>query len=204
MMELEKIYRGMDNGAETIQGNFENTVTKTSNQDISGTKNFLEVPLLAGMKLLDEGNFQLSIVDGKEGQLSGTALNGKIVGFGNTVGNLLGSSGQIPVTVNKTTHEAVVNKDGYYAILIQSWCQPSGTVDGFWYYNFVKNGVRAGGEDRIAGWGSNAWKNRNDGFGIYCGRLKKGDRLGAIIETSISGQIISCGLKTAIFIRLQD
>lgn len=203
-MELEKIYRGMENGAETIQENFENTVTKTSDQDISGSKNFIQSPLFAGMKLLDEGNFQMSVIDGKEGQLSGTALNGKIVGFGNTVSNLLGTSGQIPVTVNKTTHEAIVNKDGYYAILIQSWCQPSGTVDGYWYYNFAKNGARAGGEDRIAGWGSNAWKNRNDGFGIYCARLKKGDRLGATIETSITGQIISCGVKSAIFIRLQD
>ncbi|MGX7148376.1 hypothetical protein [Enterococcus ureasiticus] len=203
-MVLEKIYRGMENGAETIQGNFEEVVTKNDDQEISGVKNFLKSPLVTGMKLVDEGNFQISVIDGKEGQLSGTALNGKLVGFGNTVGNLLGDTGQIPVTVNKTTHEAIVNTDGYYAILIQSWCQPVGTVDGFWYYNFVKNGVRAGGEDRIAGWGSNAWKNRNDGFGIYCSRLKKGDRLGAIIETSITGQILSCGIKTAAFIRLQD
>lgn len=47
-MELEKIYRGMENGAETIQGNFENTVTKTSDQDITGSKNFIQAPLFAG------------------------------------------------------------------------------------------------------------------------------------------------------------
>lgn len=56
-MDLEKVYRGMSDGAETIEANFkkisEGVIEKDGNQDITGQMNFEKEPTVNGKAMFD-------------------------------------------------------------------------------------------------------------------------------------------------------
>ncbi|MFD2388470.1 hypothetical protein [Enterococcus rivorum] len=52
-MTFKKIYRGMENGAETIQENFSAAVSKTDDETISGVKDFRDGLKMKGVTLID-------------------------------------------------------------------------------------------------------------------------------------------------------
>lgn len=100
-MALQDIYRGMENGVETINQNFKQVVQTTGNETILGTKNFKDGLQVNGNRVLtvDDNKYEiinLSVSNGNTGTarlyregktvtIYFVALNGKSSGGNNSI-----------------------------------------------------------------------------------------------------------------------
>lgn len=197
---LTSKYMHPKNVAEAIKGQ---AVTQTGDQEIAGVKNFSEAPLFKNLPLVSLGKFNLVGINGTEGSFTKVIgnMNNKEVGFGSDFSYI--DERTKLANLNKNNNRLVIEEDGMYILIVHFWVQPITTVNGYWYFNFAINGVRAGGPtDRFWGLGGSSWKNRQDGLGMVIRNFKKGDQLSALIETNYMGEVNSTGIKSATLIKI--
>ncbi|QPB60499.1 hypothetical protein [Enterococcus faecalis] len=150
--------------------------------------------------VLEQNIVSIALIDGKEGQIADVSTsNGKEVGVGSTI--YYTDSSYKFVSVD-SKHRILVNEDGVYCFIMQAWGQIPVSHNGYFYMNTAKNGVRAGGQDRLFGTGADALKNRQDGTGMYIGKFTKGDTISALIETNYTGKIDSAGIKSVVVVKV--
>ena len=120
-------------------------MTQTGDQEIAGVKNFSEAPLFKNLPLVSLGKFNLVGINGTEGSFTKVIgnMNNKEVGFGSDF-SYIDERAKL-ANLNKNNNRLVIEEDGMYILIVHFWVQPITTVNGYWYFNFAINGVRAGG-----------------------------------------------------------
>lgn len=145
-------------------------------------------------------NLNIDTYIGTESRLQGTAVaNNASTGFGATKQSLRPEDN---MSVRNSNGTITINQTGTYLIMVQCWFQLGVEQNGYVYFNLLKNGARAGGQDRLFGAGANTMKNRYDGTGMYTTQLTAGDVLSVQIETGITTGFTDAGAKAITIIKL--
>lgn len=145
------------------------------------------------------GAFNMSVFNGEQGQITGSGIHGKEVKSGTQVLHMRPDD---PVAERASNGRIKIQKAGTYLFIIHTWYQIGTQTNGYLYFNLLKNGSRAGNNDRVTGQGVDALKNRWDGTGQCVNTANAGDEFSAGIETNITGSFTSVGTKTITVIKL--
>lgn len=145
------------------------------------------------------GAFNMSVFNGDQGQVTGDGIHGKEVLSGSQIIHMRPDA---PVAIRATNGRIKVSEDGTYLFIIHTWYQLGTQTNGYLYFNLLKNGSRAGNQDRVTGQGVDGLKNRWDGTGQCVNTAKAGDEYSVGIETNITGSFTSVGTKTITVIKL--
>lgn len=180
-------------------------VSTTEPQTIVGLKNFSEAPTVNESEVLTKEEIggmvtlNMSVFYGEQGQLTGANVDSKEVFSGTQIFHL---RPERPVAIRAENGRVKIQEEGVYLFIIHAWYQIGTQTNGYVYFNFFKNGKRAGNYDRIMGQGVDALKNRWDGTGQCVTTANAGDEYSVGIETSITGSFMSLGTKTITVIKL--
>lgn len=145
------------------------------------------------------GAFNMSVFNGEQGQITGSGIHGKEVKSGTQVLHMRPDD---PVAERASNGRIKIQKAGTYLFIIHTWYQIGTQTNGSLYFNLLKNGSRAGNNDRVTGQGVDALKNRWDGTGQCVNTANAGDEFSVGIETNITGSFTSVGTKTITVIKL--
>lgn len=145
------------------------------------------------------GAFNMSVFNGEQGQITGSGIHGKEVKSGTQVLHMRPDD---PVAERASNGRIKIQKAGTYLFIIHTWYQIGTQTNGYLYFNLLKNGSRAGNNDRVTGQGVDALKNRWDGTGQCVNTANAGDEFSAGIETNITGSFTSVDTKTITVIKL--
>lgn len=145
------------------------------------------------------GAFNMSVFNGEQGQITGSGIHGKEVKSGTQVLHMRPDD---PVAERASNGRIKIQKAGTYLFIIHTWYQIGTQTNGYLYFNLLKNGSRAGNNDRVTGQGVDALKNRWDGTGQCVNTANAGDEFSVGIETNITGSFTNVGTKTITVIKL--
>lgn len=149
--------------------------------------------------VISNTSFRMATFNGSERQKTGVIANNTILGIGAQEVQSLPSR---PFATQDSNGNILITEDSTCLIVSSVFAQYGTTTDGYLYFNLMKNGSRAGNQDRVAGFGTTTWKNRWDMTGQNILTLYAGDKLNYQIETNITGSFSFIGIKTVTLLRI--